>query len=277
MAFAAALRLAMAALDEATGIPSESASNDDTAVAEVTEGVSEVNVSNGKVLSDAEREKRRAKKQRAKLNKKNRAAGEAAAKAAMEGLLPSENSGNGGMTSGGGSIPTGALSGMTREEQYKVWTGRDLPQRRGGGAAEMPVKEHKFWDTQPVPKHTEELTAEDEIGPLLNQTVEEIRKEPYPMGAGMEWSLVDITTEEGSAEVYKLLTENYVEDDDNMFRFDYSPPFLHWALTPPNYSRDLHLGVRASKSGKLVAFISGVPAKVGQCKHFYFFSEMRVF
>ena len=84
----------------------------------------------------------------------------------------------------------------------------------------------------------------------------------------MEWSLVDITTEEGSAEVYKLLTENYVEDDDNMFRFDYSPPFLHWALTPPNYSRDLHLGVRASKSGKLVAFISGVPAKVGQCEHF---------
>lgn len=34
-------------------------------------------------------------------------------------------------------------------------------------------------------------------------------------------------------EVYTLLSENYVEDDDNMFRFDYSKEFLRWALTPP--------------------------------------------
>lgn len=33
--------------------------------------------------------------------------------------------------------------------------------------------------------------------------------------------------------MYKLLTKNYVEDDDNMFRFDYSIDFLRWALTPP--------------------------------------------
>jgi glycylpeptide N-tetradecanoyltransferase len=65
-----------------------------------------------------------------------------------------------------------------------------------------------------------------------------------------------------SEEVYTLLTENYVEDDDAMFRFDYSIPFLHWALTPPGYKPELHLGVRSSKSGKLMAFISGVPAKV---------------
>lgn len=29
-------------------------------------------------------------------------------------------------------------------------------------------------------------------------------------------------------ELYTLLNENYVEDDDNMFRFDYSPEFLLW-------------------------------------------------
>jgi glycylpeptide N-tetradecanoyltransferase len=29
-------------------------------------------------------------------------------------------------------------------------------------------------------------------------------------------------------DIYTLLYENYVEDDDNMFRFDYSIPFLHW-------------------------------------------------
>lgn len=29
-------------------------------------------------------------------------------------------------------------------------------------------------------------------------------------------------------ELYTLLNENYVEDDGNMFRFDYSPEFLLW-------------------------------------------------
>jgi glycylpeptide N-tetradecanoyltransferase len=61
-------------------------------------------------------------------------------------------------------------------------------------------------------------------------------------------------------EVYHLLNENYVEDDDNLFRFDYSKPFLQWALTPPGYSEQFHLGVRGSKTGKLLGFISGVPA-----------------
>ncbi len=34
-------------------------------------------------------------------------------------------------------------------------------------------------------------------------------------------------------QVYTLLVENYVEDDDNMFRFDYSREFLRWALLVP--------------------------------------------
>ena len=82
------------------------------------------------------------------------------------------------------------------------------------------------------------------------------------MPNGFEWSQLDVTSTEQLEEMYTLLNENYVEDDDNMFRFAYSIAFLNWALTPPNYSPDLHLGVRASKSKKLMAFISGVPATV---------------
>jgi glycylpeptide N-tetradecanoyltransferase len=63
-------------------------------------------------------------------------------------------------------------------------------------------------------------------------------------------------------EVYQLLTHNYVEDDDAMFRFDYSKPFLAWALTPPGFAADWHVGVRAKPTGKLVAFITGVPARI---------------
>ena len=45
-------------------------------------------------------------------------------------------------------------------------------------------------------------------------------------------------------------------------RFNYSQEFLQWALQPPGYQADWVLGVRVSSSGKLVAFITGVPATV---------------
>lgn len=63
-------------------------------------------------------------------------------------------------------------------------------------------------------------------------------------------------------EIYELLGAHYVEDDDNMFRFAYSPEFLRWALLPPGFRAEWHCGVRVTGSGKLVAFISAVPATV---------------
>lgn len=63
-------------------------------------------------------------------------------------------------------------------------------------------------------------------------------------------------------DVYDLLTQNYVEDDDAMFRFDYSVEFLQWALTPPGYKKDWLFGVRGGKKNKLFGFISGIPVHV---------------
>jgi len=51
------------------------------------------------------------------------------------------------------------------------------------------------------------------------------------------WSEFDVDAADQMQEVYTLLNENYVEDDDNMFRFDYSPEFLKWALKPPGWKR----------------------------------------
>lgn len=144
-------------------------------------------------------------------------------------------------------------SELSQEELYQLFHGRRARRDRSGAADQK----HAFWDTQPVPRIDAEVR---EHGPLLEQTAEDIRKEPYGMAAGYEWSVVDILDDVQATEVYTLLTNNYVEDDDNMFRFDYSVPFLRWALTPPNFSPDLHLGVRSTKTGKLMAFISGVPA-----------------
>jgi len=130
----------------------------------------------------------------------------------------------------------------------------------GVSADSLVDKSHAFWDTQPMAQGEQ---AELPEGPIVpNKTTDEIRAEPYNMPIGFEWSTLDIMDPEQREELYVLLANNYVEDDDALFRFDYSKAFLEWALTPPGYTNDLLLGVRASASKKLVAFISAVPANV---------------
>lgn len=100
-------------------------------------------------------------------------------------------------------------------------------------------------------------------GPIVpNKDRSELRQEPYSMPTGFEWSNVDVKDDAQRLELYNLLANNYVEDDDALFRFDYSQEFLMWAVTPPDYDPDFLFGVRSSKTKKLVAFISGIPAKI---------------
>ncbi|XP_055511660.1 glycylpeptide N-tetradecanoyltransferase 2 isoform X2 [Leucoraja erinacea] len=91
---------------------------------------------------------------------------------------------------------------------------------------------------------------------------ENIRQEPYTLPQGFMWDTLDMGSSEELKELYTLLNENYVEDDDNMFRFDYSPQFLQWALRPPGWLPQWHCGVRVSSNRKLVGFISAIPANV---------------
>lgn len=97
---------------------------------------------------------------------------------------------------------------------------------------------------------------------LPDKEQSELRQDPYNLPKGFEWCNIDITDSDQRTEVYDLLYQNYVEDDDCKFRFDYSPDFLTWALTPPGYTQSFHLGVRLTKSNRLMAFITAVPAKV---------------
>jgi glycylpeptide N-tetradecanoyltransferase len=104
-----------------------------------------------------------------------------------------------------------------------------------------------------------------------------LRQEPYKLPEGFGWCEVDMNDAAEAKEAYDLLNRNYVEDDDNMFRFDYSPAFLEWALTPPGHRLEFVVGIRVApkkkdkeetekekkdgpaKKGKLVGFITGVP------------------
>ncbi|KAJ7567471.1 hypothetical protein O6H91_02G149400 [Diphasiastrum complanatum] len=121
-----------------------------------------------------------------------------------------------------------------------------------------------FWETQPVGQYKDmenmDLLPEGVIEPP--QDVSQVRQEPYNLPSSYEWCTCDVNSNETMKEIYNLLTNNYVEDDDNMFRFDYSVEFLRWALKPPGYYSDWHIGVRVKGSKKLVAFITGVPAHI---------------
>ncbi|XP_041478649.1 glycylpeptide N-tetradecanoyltransferase 2-like [Lytechinus variegatus] len=135
-----------------------------------------------------------------------------------------------------------------------------VPQGPAKNMDEAKKKTYNFWATQPVPNLEENVSME------VNEAVEpdktEIRKEPYSLPNGFSWDTLDIHSEAELKELYNLLNENYVEDDDNMFRFDYSAEFLQWALTPPGWLRDWHCTVRVNTNKKLVGFISAVPARI---------------
>lgn len=57
----------------------------------------------------------------------------------------------------------------------------------------------------------------EESGPM-EPDKEEVREEPYSLSDKFTWDEVDLTDESQITELYELLNENYVEDDDNMFR-----------------------------------------------------------
>ena len=120
---------------------------------------------------------------------------------------------------------------------------------------------HQFWCTQPVP-HLGDSHPNNCVGTIEKlKPLDEIRSTSYVLPAPFSWRTYDVMNNQELEEIYTLLNENYVEDDDNMFRFQYSKNFLRWALTTPGYFRDWHVGVVTNK-GKLVAFITGIPSTI---------------
>ncbi|EGP87678.1 uncharacterized protein MYCGRDRAFT_109408 [Zymoseptoria tritici IPO323] len=139
-------------------------------------------------------------------------------------------------------------------------------------------EEYKFWNTQPVPKFREpnllqttdggegESLAE---GPILPPTVckKVAKPELEKLVDGFEWCGIDLEDKEELQEFYDLLYNHYVEDTEGSFRFNYSKEFLAWALKPPGWTKECHIGVRTKtgddgKKGKLVASIAGIPVSL---------------
>ncbi|KAI9771768.1 MAG: glycylpeptide N-tetradecanoyltransferase [Geoglossum umbratile] len=129
-----------------------------------------------------------------------------------------------------------------------------------GGKNQKDMASYKFWQTQPVPRFDEQ--AQGEEGPIKMIDPQQVSTEPSALIEGFEWVTMDLAQKEQLDEVFELLTGHYVEDDEAMFRFNYSTSFLDWALKAPGWRKEWHVGVRATQSQRLVAFISGVPVQL---------------
>ncbi|XP_058477234.1 glycylpeptide N-tetradecanoyltransferase 1-like [Solea solea] len=117
---------------------------------------------------------------------------------------------------------------------------------------------YQFWDTQPVPKLGDNITAH---GPIIEAAVS-VRQEPYSLPAGFSWDTLDLSTQTVMKELCTLLSENYMQEDDNTMKLLFSPEYLQWLLQPPNWLSQWHCGVRVDANNKLVGFIAAVPADV---------------
>ena len=122
--------------------------------------------------------------------------------------------------------------------------------------------EHDFWFTQPVPRYFEQVALSEYDKPLEQKQVSEIQQDPLALPAGYRWVELDLNDEQDLDEVYTLLKEHYVEDNDGKFRFDYSKVFLQWALNPPDGKSDWLVGVRHGDKPKLFGFISAIPVSM---------------
>ena len=117
----------------------------------------------------------------------------------------------------------GAAEALKKLNLQEIMTGLAAS---GKNAKDMGA--YKFWQTQPVPKFGDEEDKKWEDGPIKVQKVEDVPKQPAPLGDGFEWVELDLTDPEEMKELHDLLYGHYVEDDEAMFRFSYSASLLKW-------------------------------------------------
>ena len=153
------------------------------------------------------------------------------------------------------------MAGMDRAQAMEVIKKLDVADLLTGlsisGKNQKDMASYKFWNTQPVPRFDD--TKDIQEGQIMPIDPEYVPKEPRALYEGFEWVTMDLEDSEQTKEVYELLSGHYVEDDDAKFRLTYSASVLNWALKSPGWRKDWHVGVRASQSKKLVAFISAIP------------------
>lgn len=128
------------------------------------------------------------------------------------------------------------LASMDKDKAAEMLSNLDISQLLTGlsvgGKNQKDMASYKFWQTQPVPRFDEKAPEAVSQGPIKMIDPEKVSKTPDPLIDGFEWCTLDLTDPEELKELYELLNNHYVEDDNAMFRFSYSQSFLHWCDYP---------------------------------------------
>lgn len=131
-----------------------------------------------------------------------------------------------------------------------------LSQRPSKTIEEASKRSYQFQEMQPISKLGEVVNSHGPMEPDKDN----IHQEPYTLSQGFPWDSLDLGDRGLLKELYTLLNENYMEDDDIMFRFHYYTEFLLWVLQLHLWLSQWHCGVRVVSSWKLVGLISAIPA-----------------
>jgi glycylpeptide N-tetradecanoyltransferase len=117
---------------------------------------------------------------------------------------------------------------------------------------------HKFWKTQPIDTNTKNADKEDK--PIEIVKIEDVRKDPYSLPEGFEWSNINLSNDLDIKEFCDFLNENYLEEQN--LKFAYSIESIKWMLLIPDYFPELFIAVRLSTGKKIVATICGIPMDI---------------
>jgi glycylpeptide N-tetradecanoyltransferase len=129
------------------------------------------------------------------------------------------------------------LASMDKDKAAQMLANMDISQLLTGlsldGKNQKDMASYKFWQTQPVPRFDDQASKKEVTqGPIKIIDPEQVSKTPDALIEGFEWCTLDLTNPEELKELYELLNNHYVEDDNAMFRFSYSQSFLHWCVDP---------------------------------------------
>jgi hypothetical protein len=124
--------------------------------------------------------------------------------------------------------PAKAAQALTQMDISQLLTGLSV-----GGKNQKDMASYKFWQTQPVPGFGDNASKKPiEQGPIKRIDPDQVSKTPDNLIEGFEWCTLDLTDPAELQELYEILNNHYVEDDNAMFRFAYSQSFLHWYDDP---------------------------------------------
>lgn len=129
------------------------------------------------------------------------------------------------------------LAAMDKDTAAETLSKLDMSQLLTGlsldGKNQKDMASYKFWQTQPVPRFDDQQGKKPVTqGPIKVIKPEEVPQTPDALIEGFEWCTLDLTDPDELKELYELLNNHYVEDDNAMFRFSYSQSFLHWYDCP---------------------------------------------